>query len=83
MASIFELGDQSRFAVECDERDSAVRAEHGGRVAGEVVKVAEDVILEEGLFHNLIAIAPARRTLKVGRKASRPLLHSSWWTCFL
>jgi hypothetical protein len=64
----FELGDWSRFAVEHDERDSAVRAERGGRVAGEVVKFDEDVVLEEGLFHNLIAIAPAAADLESGKK---------------
>jgi hypothetical protein len=64
----FELGDRSRFAVERDERDSAVRAERRGRVACEVVKVDEEVVLEEGLFHNLIAIAPAAADLESGKK---------------
>src|SRR5215467_7838334 len=64
----FELGDRSRFAVEHDERDTAVRAERGGRVASEVVKVDENVVLKEGLFHNLIAIAPAAADLESGKK---------------
>src|SRR5215475_1876398 len=64
----FELGNRSRFAVEHDERDGAVRAERGGRVAGKVVKVDEDIVLEDGLFHNLIAIAPTAANLESGKK---------------
>ena len=70
----FELGDRSRFAVEHDEGDSAVRAERGGRVAGEVVKVDEDVVLEQGLFYNLIAIAPAAADLESGKKGVEALV---------
>jgi len=64
----FELGNRSRFTVEHDERDSTVRAERGARVSGEVVKVDEKVVLKEGLFHNLIAIAPAAADLESGKK---------------
>ena len=55
----FELGDRSRFAVEHDERDSAVRAEHGGRVAGEREVVGGDDRLEAGP-RGLLGAGPGR-----------------------
>src|SRR5688572_9672914 len=46
-----------RYAIECDERYGPVRPEDVV-VSGIVVDIHKEVILEEGLFDNLVPITP-------------------------